>query len=92
MVFQLLKFEMAKQSSFPSILKGQFKNATNDSLGLALPMKRFKEMIAAESDEDLDWTEAHLRKYTKSVERIKACKEEIERRYWIEVERIGCIF
>jgi hypothetical protein len=42
-------------------------------------------------DPDYD-PEAQLRKYTKSVERIKACKEEIERRYWIEVERIGCIF
>jgi len=84
--------EMERQTSFPTILRGQFKNATNDPLKLRIPMKNFTEMIAAESDDELDWTLSFLRTQTKSVERVKACKEEKERRYWIEVERIGCIF
>jgi len=87
-----LVVEMERQISFPTELRGHFKNATNDPLGLGLPLAKFKEMISAESDVELEWIVSHLGKYTKSVERIKACKEEKERRYWIEVVRIGCIF
>jgi hypothetical protein len=75
-----LAAKMEKHDSFPDILKGQFKEASDDPLGLELPMKLFNQMLRDEPDDELVWIIGHLQVHTDSVVRIGACVAEQNRR------------
>ena len=75
-----LAFGMENHDSFPDVLKGQFKEASDDPLGLELPMKLFNEMLRDEPDDELVWIIGHLKEHTDSVLRIGACVTEQNRR------------